>query len=96
MTAFRRLWHRAPHMAVPLKLSIRLDPVLRQALENYIDVADLTPSAAVRVLLTQALKDVGIKDVEAQNALLAEARREVRARAKEALGRALEYLEGGK
>lgn len=78
---------------VPFKLSIRLDPTLRQALENYIEQADMTPSAAVRVLLSQALSDMGVKDVQAQNALLNEARREVRARAKEALARALAHLE---
>ena len=81
-------------MGVPLKISIRLDPTLRQALENYIEQVDMTPSAAVRVLLTQSLKDIGIEDVKQHNALLEEARREVRANAKEALQRALKFLEG--
>jgi antitoxin component of RelBE/YafQ-DinJ toxin-antitoxin module len=75
-------------------MSVRLDPTLRQALENYIEQVDMTPSAAVRVLLSDALKDMGIKDVEQHNALLEEARREVRATAKEALQRALKFLEG--
>jgi len=79
---------------VPLKISIRLDATLRQALENYVEQADLTPSAAVRVLLTQALRDMGVEDVQAQNEILAEARREVRAQAKEALARVLQTLEG--
>lgn len=82
-------------MGVPLKISIRLDPTLRQALENYIEQVDMTPSAAVRVLLTQSLKEIGIEDVKQHNALLEEARREVRANAKEALQRALKFLEGG-
>jgi hypothetical protein len=51
--------------------------------------------AAVRVLLTQALRSAGVTNVDAQNAILNEARREVRARAKEALERVLQDLENG-
>lgn len=82
-------------MAIPIKLTIRLDAPLREALERYTERADLTSSAAVRVLLTQALRSAGVTNVDQQNAILAEARREVRARTKEVLERVLHDLENG-
>lgn len=82
-------------MAIPFKMTVRLDAGLRAALEKYMERADLTSSAAVRVLLTQALRSAGVTNVDYQNAILNEARREVRAKAKEALERVLQDLENG-
>jgi hypothetical protein len=82
-------------MSIPDKLTIRLDPALREALGRYMGTTDLTSSGAVRVLLTQALRAVNATTVDQQNLMLTEARREVRAKAKEALARVLHELENG-
>ena len=80
-------------MSIPVKMTIRLDAPLREALARYMGTTDMTASAAVRVLITQALRSANATTVDQQNAIMNEARREVRAKTKEALARVLHELE---
>lgn len=78
---------------IPPKVTIKLDGRLRQAVDRFMADMDLNASAAIRVLLTHALERRMPEDMDATRAMLAEARREVRAQAKAALERALADLE---
>lgn len=78
---------------LPPKVTIKLDPGLREAVDRFMGDMDLNASAAIRVLLTHALQNRLPDNMDAASAMLAEARREVRAQAKAALERALADLE---
>jgi antitoxin component of RelBE/YafQ-DinJ toxin-antitoxin module len=77
----------------PAKITFKLDDKLRTALDGFMRDMDLSTSAAIRVLLTHSLQNRLPANLDAAAAMLAEARREVRAQAKAALERALAELE---
>jgi antitoxin component of RelBE/YafQ-DinJ toxin-antitoxin module len=78
---------------LPPKVTFKLDDDLRSAINVFMQDMDLNASAAIRVLLTHALKNRLPEEMSATSAMLREARREVRAQAKAALERALSELE---
>lgn len=79
---------------VPAKVSLLLDPTTRRTLTEYAKAAKLNTSAAIRVLLARSLNEWAPGTLQPEAVAVAEARREVRARAKEALARALAALDG--
>lgn len=78
---------------VPAKVSLLLDPATRRTLTEYAKASKLNTSAAIRVLLARALNEWAPGTLHPEAVAVQEARREVRARAKEALARALSELD---